>query len=152
MVCCVLHFVLECFAIKITADLAAIRTVRWSELALRFLFGGLVTVLAGLIAKAFGPIVGGLFLAFPAILPASITLVEKHTLRQQKEHGYRSAKRVRNAAALDSSGAALGGVGVVNLRSCGLGVVPRTPAWLTLLIATAAWATSASLFWKIFRN
>jgi len=51
-----LHFVLECFAMKITADLAAIRTVRWSELALRFLFGGLVTVLAGLIAKAFGPI------------------------------------------------------------------------------------------------
>jgi hypothetical protein len=41
-------------------------------------FGGAVTVAAGLIANKWGPGVGGLFLAFPAIFPGSATLVEKH--------------------------------------------------------------------------
>ena len=43
-----------------------------------------MTVLAGVIAKKFGPVVGGLFLAFPAIFPASATLIEKHE-RERKE-------------------------------------------------------------------
>jgi len=37
-----------------------------------------MTVIAGLIAFRFGPVVGGLFLAFPAIFPASATLIERH--------------------------------------------------------------------------
>jgi hypothetical protein len=40
------------------------------EYVSRFVFGGTVTVLAGLIADRFGPVVGGLFLAFPGIFPA----------------------------------------------------------------------------------
>jgi hypothetical protein len=48
------------------------------EYALRFMFGGLVTVAAGLVAKGTGATIGGIFLAFPAILPASLTLVTKH--------------------------------------------------------------------------
>jgi hypothetical protein len=42
------------------------------------LLGGVVTVVAGLLAKHYGPVFGGLFLAFPAIFPASATLVDKH--------------------------------------------------------------------------
>ena len=38
-----------------------------------FFFGGLITAVAGVIAQRFGPIIGGLFLAFPAIFPASAT-------------------------------------------------------------------------------
>jgi hypothetical protein len=55
----------------------------------------LVTVGAGLIASRFGPNLGGLFLAFPAILPATLTLVARHT---------RNAK----PAGADALGAALG--------------------------------------------
>jgi len=36
---------------------------RWYELFVRFLFGGLITAGAGVIARKFGPVVGGLFLA-----------------------------------------------------------------------------------------
>jgi hypothetical protein len=43
-----------------------------------------MTVVAGLIAARFGPVVGGLFLAFPAIFPATATLIEKH-VRERKE-------------------------------------------------------------------
>jgi hypothetical protein len=56
----------------------------WYEYAIRFVLGGLVTSGAELLAKEFGPSFAGLFLAFPAILPASVTLIEKHE-REQKE-------------------------------------------------------------------
>ena len=63
---------------KISLDLSALGKTKWYEYALRFAFGGSITVAAGLVAKKWGPGVGGLFLAFPAIFPASATLVKKH--------------------------------------------------------------------------
>src|SRR5215470_10834004 len=44
----------------------------------RFLFGGAVTLAAGIVAKQCGAEVGGLFLAFPALFPATITLIAAH--------------------------------------------------------------------------
>ena len=68
-------------------DLSTLRQTQWYEYALRFLFGGLITAVAGLIAKHFGPAVGGLFLAFPAIFPASATLIEKHERQRAQRDG-----------------------------------------------------------------
>jgi hypothetical protein len=62
----------------IRIDLAGLRRTKWHDYAIRSLFGGLITAAAGLIAQRWGPGIGGLFLAFPAIFPASATLVEKH--------------------------------------------------------------------------
>jgi Flp pilus assembly protein TadB len=53
----------------VQAKFAALKGIKPHEFALRFLFGGLVCVAAGLIAKEYGPAIGGLFLAFPAIFP-----------------------------------------------------------------------------------
>jgi len=64
---------------------SALCQIGWNDYAVRFLFGGLITAVAGLIAKKFGPGVGGLFLAFPAIFPASATLIEKHVSRRSSE-------------------------------------------------------------------
>jgi len=61
---------------KIHIDTSALNGTRWHEYALRFLAGGVITAVTGIIAKKFGPGVGGLFLAFPAIFPASATLIE----------------------------------------------------------------------------
>ena len=63
--------------LKVRIDVSALGEIQWYEYGLRFLFGGAITVGAGLIAKRWGPELGGLFLAFPAIFPASATLVEK---------------------------------------------------------------------------
>ena len=41
----------------------------------------------GIIAKKFGPGMGGLFLAFPAIFPARATLVEKHEKEKKQQAG-----------------------------------------------------------------
>jgi hypothetical protein len=50
---------------------SALGQTRWYEYLVRFLLGGAMTVVAGLIAARFGPVIGGLFLAFPAIFPAA---------------------------------------------------------------------------------
>lgn len=62
---------------KIKVDTASLKSTKWYEFVFRFFIGGAITALAGLAAKRFGPEIGGLFLAFPAIIPATATLIKK---------------------------------------------------------------------------
>jgi hypothetical protein len=66
---------------------SALKETKWHEYALRFVTGGIVTVIAGIIAQKWGPGIGGLFLAFPAIFPASATLIEKHERQRKQDKG-----------------------------------------------------------------
>ena len=91
---------------------SALRQTRWYEYLVQFVLGGAMTVVAGLIAARFGPAVGGLFLAFPAIFPASATLIEKHVRERKEKAGLSGARRGKEAAALDAGGAALGSFGL----------------------------------------
>jgi hypothetical protein len=100
----------------ISFDLSALRRTHWYEYALRLFFGGVVTLIAGWIAKRYGPVVGGLFLAFPAIFPASATLVQKHETEKKGKAGITDHSRGRKAAALDARGATLGCVALASLR------------------------------------
>src|SRR5438477_10718219 len=93
---------------QISFHFSALKRTKWHDYAVRFLFGGLVTVFAGLLAKHFGPVFGGLFLAFPAIFPASATLVEKHEREKKRRAGILQTKRGKQAATLDAFGAAQG--------------------------------------------
>ena len=45
-----------------------------------------------MIAPKWGPGIGGLFLAFPAIFPASDTLIEKHERRRKQKKGLQGAQ------------------------------------------------------------
>ena len=58
-------------------DLVKLREMRARDLGLRFAFGFGVSVAAGIIVLTAGPVFGGMFLAFPAILPATATLLER---------------------------------------------------------------------------
>jgi hypothetical protein len=100
------------------------KTKPW-EYAVRFLFGGAITVATGLIAKQWGPVIAGVFLAFPAILPASITLVKRHDGRKQ--------------AVEDARGARLGSLGLVAFAGIVLVTAARLPPPLVLLLAGIAW-------------
>lgn len=93
-------------------DLSALTATKWHEYGIRFFFGGAITVIAGVLAKEFGPVFGGLFLAFPAIFPASATMVEKHEREKKLEAGISGSSRGRQAAALDARGAAIGSIGL----------------------------------------
>src|ERR1700745_654740 len=92
---------------------SGLKETKWHEYALRFAAGGIITVIAGIIALKWGPETGGLFLAFPAILPASATLIEKHERQRKEKRGLHGEKRGTDAAAIDALGAAIGGVGLV---------------------------------------
>lgn len=56
-------------ALKVRIDVSAFGEIRWYEYGLRFLFGGAITVGTGLIAKRWGPELGGCSLPFPQSFP-----------------------------------------------------------------------------------
>ena len=84
---------------------------------MRVVFGGAISAVAAILAQRFGPAVGGLFLAFPALFPASATLMEKHERQKKAQAGITATLRGRQSAALDAFGAALGRVGLAGF--CG---------------------------------
>src|ERR1700748_2029952 len=88
--------------------LSALKQGHWHEYVVRFALGGLATIMAGIVADIWGPEVGGLFLAFPAIFCASATLIEKHEREEKEKKGLEGRNRGKNAAALDAAGAGLG--------------------------------------------
>jgi hypothetical protein len=94
------------------AKWSVLRQSRWYEYLLRLVLGGGTTALAGLVADHWGPAIGGLFLAFPAIFCASATLIEKHERDRKKKHGLEGHRRGTDATALDASGAAMGSLGM----------------------------------------
>jgi len=114
-------------------ELRTLREVGASEYAVRFAFGGTMTAVAGLIAHVCGPRVGGLFLAFPAILPASLTLVARH--------------RGRRTAAEEARGSIIGAVALVIFAASARSVAEGYPPPLTLAVASVTWMAAALLLW-----
>jgi len=131
---------------RVQLNFSALARIKWSEVAVRFLFGGAVTVIVGVLASRFGPYVGGLFLAFPAIFPASVTLLAKK--QEQRE----SRTRAKDASAIETRGSRFGAIGLA-----GFGLI----VWLTLetwnsavvmLLATAVWLCVAGVLWEASRK
>jgi hypothetical protein len=135
----------------ITARPSAIAEIRWYEYISRFVFGGLATAVAGVIAKEYGPSVGGLFLAFPAIFPASATLIEQHEKRRKQGTGGHGTLRGRRAAALDAAGASIGAFGLLTFACVAWKLIPDLSPWETLSIATFGWLAVSMLGWKLWR-
>jgi hypothetical protein len=128
-------------------DISAAFRTRWYEYAVRFIFGGLITVAAGLVARRFGPAVGGLFLAFPAIFPASATLVDKHEREKKEKVGLRGGVRGRFAAALDARGAAMGSIGLLAFALIVWKMLGSGSTGVVLSAAVVAWFAVSISFW-----
>jgi hypothetical protein len=137
---------------RIKIDPSGLLKTRWYEFAVRFLFGGLITAIAGLIAKEFGAGVGGLFLAFPAIFPASATLIEKHEKQKKERVGLHGFARGRKAAGVDAAGAAIGGVGLLVFAWLVKALIGRHEAWLALTGATVSWLVVSMLLWHLRKS
>jgi hypothetical protein len=116
-------------------DLTGIRSVRPWEYAARFAFGGAVSVATTLVARAYGPLVGGLFLAFPSILPASVTLVKQHDGR---------------AKALDDArGARIGGCGMIAFALVVWVATGRLTPFLVTASGLVAWTLVSIGLWTV---
>lgn len=141
----------------VQARLAAIKGIRAHEWVIRFVFGGGVCMTAGLISKRFGPEVGGLFLAFPAIFPAGASLVEAHERKRKARAGLDGTMRGRTVAGVDAAGAAMGCIGLAGFALVCWLCLPRLATIGVFLLATLVWFAAAILAWwtrkrRIFRT
>jgi Protein of unknown function (DUF3147) len=134
---------------RIKINFAAAKETKPHEYAIRFLFGGLITVATGLIAKKFGPTVGGLFLAFPAIFPATATLVATHEKEEKRRAHLNGTPRGRDAAAIEARGTALGTLGLLAFAAIVWRALPTHYAPAVLIAAAAAWFAASVLFWRV---
>ena len=132
---------------KVTFDLSALAKTKWYEYGIRLLCGGAITVVAGLLAKEFGPVFGGLLLAFRAIFPASATLVEKHEREKKQDAGIINSARGRQAAALDARGAAMGSIGLICFAVVVWKLLPYANAAVVLASGLCAWLAMSLLIW-----
>lgn len=135
----------------IKADISALKKVSWLEYGARFLFGGLMTVIAGLIAKRYGPELGGLFLAFPAIAPAAATMLDQHAKEEKERAGLQGHTRGRKTAALDMFGTVWGSVGLLAFALVIWRMGATHSAWVALPVATLAWFVGALSTWELRR-
>jgi hypothetical protein len=136
----------------IKLNVRALRGVRWHEYLVRFALGGGITALTGWIGEQWGPVVGGLFLAFPAIFPAGATLLERHELEKKRRAGIECTVRGRLAAALDARGAVMGALGGVAFAVIAWKCLPRMPAFPVLLLALGCWFALSSLLWYVRKH
>lgn len=116
-------------------DAKRLRETKLGEHLVRFAFGGGVAVATGLVAHRWGPGIGGLFLAFPAILPASLTLVNEHDGR---------------ARALDDArGARLGAIAMAAFAGTAWLLAPHMHPALALALAMLTWFAVAVAGWTL---
>jgi len=135
--------------VKIKFDVSGLHRSKWYEYMIRFVFGGTVTALAGVIAEHFGPEIGGLFLAFPAIFPAAATLIEKHEKQKAERAGEEGRKRARAAAGADAAGAVMGSIGLMAFALIVWQTLPNSRLAIVLAGATLAWLVASFLTWEI---
>lgn len=135
---------------KVKFNVSALGESRWYEYVVRFIFGGAVTAAAGVIAQRYGPGVGGLFLAFPAIFPAAATLIAKHEEIKEDSGGGQSRKRASVAAGMDAIGAVFGAIGLVVFAVIVWQVLPKSNLSVVLPSAMVAWAVTSVLAWEIW--
>jgi uncharacterized membrane protein (GlpM family) len=123
---------------EIEVKAGKLRETRARDWLIRFGFGAGVSALAGIVAAVAGPRVGGVFLAFPAILLASLTLVAK-------EDGVRQSRN-------EARGATYGTLGLVVFALTATVLVGRSPVWEALVVATIAWTLAALAGYFIARR
>jgi len=122
---------------RVRFDRDALHSVQTRDLAVRFAFGFGVSVVAGIVTLAFGSRTGGLFLAFPAILPASLTLIEEKEGRRQAEG--------------NAVGAILGAVALVVFALIAFALFTHIPGVAVEAVALAAWLGVSILLYLFIR-
>jgi len=118
-----------------TLDAGKITEARPHNLAIRFAAGAVTSIVAGAVTLLFGARVGGILLAFPAILAASLTLIEE----QEDSIDARE----------DARGAIIGGCALMVFAAVAALSLPHLTGAVALLIATGAWLAGALLGYVI---
>jgi Protein of unknown function (DUF3147) len=99
------------------------------ELIIRFVAGALTSVASGLVTLGFGPRVGGILLGFPAIIGASLSLIEhKEDARDARE---------------DARGGIVGACALTLFAAVAALTLTDLPGGAVLALASVVWAAGA---------
>jgi hypothetical protein len=128
---------------------STLRRTKWHQYAVRFLFGGAIAAIAGVIAKHYGPTVGGLFLAFPAIFPAAATLAQSHEEEKKHEHQLHGRQRGILVAGAEAHGAAIGSIGLSAFAALFWLAVPSMNLALLFPLAIVTWFVISASIWYV---
>jgi Protein of unknown function (DUF3147) len=107
----------------------SVANVKRKDLVYRFIAGALTSIVAGALTLALGPRAGGIMLAFPAILAASLTLIEE----QEDSVDARE----------DARGAVVGGAGLAVFAAIGALTFGTIGGALSLALAAVGWVIAA---------
>ncbi len=128
-------------------NVAKLREGKPSEYLTRFLFGGIVTVVATLISTRYGPIIGGLFLAFPGIFAPGLSMTETHAIERKAAGGANGTLFARAEASVEAAGASIGALGLAAFAAVLWKGLPTHPLALVLPLAGAAWLVVSVILW-----
>ena len=115
---------------KVNLDPRELRRPDWGQLAVRFAFGVTIALGAGLVGLRWGSRLGGVFLAFPAILPAALTLLERSAGTEPTD--------------VDALGAVLGAVALA-LFAVAVALLGGRLGLLAVVVGAAVWTAAALL-------
>lgn len=130
-------------------NIAKLREGTPTEYLTRFLFGGAVTVIAALIARRYGPVIGGLFLAFPGIFAPGLSMTETHAIERKARAGANGTLFARAEASVEAAGASIGALGLAAFAAVLWKALPTHPLTLVLPLAATAWLLVSVIFWWI---
>ncbi|MDQ6637451.1 MAG: DUF3147 family protein [Candidatus Dormibacteraeota bacterium] len=123
---------------KVSVNWSKLKQQTWQQLLLRFAFGAGIAAVSSLAGDLVGQRFGGLFLAFPAILPAALTMVE----RQEGE----------GKADVDAMGAGLGGLAMIGFAVVVRNLIPQFGAPLAEAAGWVAWLALALGLFLLVRS
>lgn len=135
--------------VRIGFDFGKLKKTKPTEYLTRFLFGVALTLIFSLTSKWAGPIIGGLFLAFPGIYPPGSSFVEKKEEERKQEAGLHGTHRARSLAAAHAVGASAGTFGLMAFSVIVWLGLPRYGLALTLTAATLSWLLVSVAAWAL---
>ncbi len=125
------------------------RETKATEYAQRFVFGGLVTLAATLVADHWGAVIGGMFLAFPGIFPAGVTLAAKHKIQREAGEGKAGVISARGEASVEAAGASAGAFGLAAFAVVIWKQAASHSLPVLLACAALAWLAASWMAWMV---
>ena len=120
-------------------DFSQLKQSRWKDYFVRFLFGGAVSVIAALISQLTTARIGGIFTAFPAILLASLTIINREDGKHETEE--------------DAKGGIVGATALVITAIVLSLTLQLLPGVIALLLSLCVWLLCAlGLYFLSYRS
>ena len=135
--------------VRIGCDFSKLAKTKPMQYFTRFLFGCALTLIFSLVSKWAGPVIGGLFLAFPGIYSPGSSFVEKQEEKRKREAGMEGTQRARALASAHAVGAGAGSFGLMAFAAIVWLGLPRFGLLASLAVGTAAWVIVSGAAWAL---